>query len=472
MAAGADRRGGPALGRAAHAALRSLESRPRGTARDGAAKRYVTDLEEDPIAAIHAALDARDEARDFARAAEEHFWATATVPRDRLVELNRLAEDFFTDHYRDAWAPTYLSERLGTDLAGDARFTVGYAPARWTALTDHLRRQGATDEEIVGAGLGRIASTGRVIDQFRDRLVFPIKNTNTDGNPEILGWIGRRNPAHDSDDGQAHKAGPKYLNAAETDLFRKGNELYGLAEATPALADGAAVVLVEGPMDAIAVTLAGDGDFVGVAPLGTAFTDTQADKLRPHIGAGKPDPIVATDADAAGQKAAYRAFWQLAARTADPQHLVVADGKDPADMLQTAGPAALHAALSSPTALAGAVIAARLSECAGRLGTVEGRVFATRRAAEVIAALPDGWIEHIDRLVGQTGISKQTAMSEVIDAVEAWTADPRGLVNKHLAERPRLAVRIRGVGCSWVAVPAGPRRSLSGSSFCRDHASP
>ncbi len=397
----------------------------------GAALRYVTDIEEDPIAAVHAALDARDEERDFVGAAEEHFWATAAVPRDRLVELNSLAEDFFTDHYRDAWAPTYLADRLGTDLTDDARFSVGYAPARWTALTDHLRRHGATDEEIVAAGLGRIASTGRVIDQFRDRLVFPIKATNTDGDPEILGWIGRRNPAKGDDD----TAGPKYLNTAETDLFRKGNELYGLAEATPALAGGAAVVLVEGPMDAIAVTLAGDGDFVGVAPLGTAFTDTQADKLRPHIGSSKPDPIVATDADAAGQTAAYRAFWQLAARTADPQHLVVADGKDPAEMLQTAGPEALHAALSSPTDLADAVLAARLSQYTNKLDTVEGRVFATRRAAEVIAALPDGWIEHIDRLVEQTGISKQTAMSEVLDAVEAWTADPRGLAKKHIAER-------------------------------------
>src|SRR5207253_845183 len=151
-------------------------------------------------------------------------------------------------------------------LTGDARFSVGYAPGRWAALTDYLRRQGATDEEIVGAGLGRVASTGRVIDQFRDRLVFPIKDTNTDGDREILGWIGRRNPAHDGDDDQSHKGGPKYLNTAETDLFRKGNELYGLAEATPALADGATVVLVEGPLDAIAVTLAGVGDFVGIAP--------------------------------------------------------------------------------------------------------------------------------------------------------------------------------------------------------------
>jgi DNA primase catalytic core len=407
-------------------------------ARAGADLRHVTYIEDDPIAAIHAALDARAEERDFARAADEHFWATAAVPPDRLVELNSLAEDFFTDHYRDAWAPTYLTDRLGTDLEGDARFSVGYAPARWTALTDHLRRHGATDEEIVGAGLGRIASTGRVIDQFRDRLVFPIKAANADGDPEIHGWIGRRNPAHDGDDGQSNKAGPKYLNTAETDLFRKGNELYGLAEAVPALADGAAVVLVEGPLDAIAVTLAGDGDFVGIAPLGTAFTDTQADKLRPHIGAGKPDPIVATDADAAGQRAAYLAFWQFAARNADPQHLVVADAKDPAEMLQTGGPERLHAALSSPTDLADAVIAARLSEYTDRLDTVEGRVFATRRAAEVIAALPDGWIEHIDRLVDQTGIAKHTAMSEVIDAVEAWTADPRGLANRHLAERPPI----------------------------------
>ena len=412
------------------------EPEPRGRedfapARVGAAQRYVTDLEKDPIAAIHATLDARDEARDLARAADEHFWATAAVPRGRLVELNSLAEDFFTDHYRDAWAPTYLSDRLGTDLEDDARFSVGYAPGRWTALTDHLRRHGATDEEIVGAGLGRVASTGRVIDHFRDRLVFPIKDTNTAGDPVILGWIGRRNPTKGDDD----NAGPKYLNTAETDVFRKGNELYGLAEATPALTSGAGLVLVEGPMDAIAVTLAGDGRFVGVAPLGTAFTDAQADKLRPHIGAGKPGPIVATDADAAGQRAAYRAFWQLAARNADPQHLVVPDGKDPAGMLQTAGPEALHAALSSPTDLADAVIAARLSEYTYRLDTVEGRVFATRRAAEVIAALPDGWIEHIDRLVDQTGISKPTAMSEVIAAVEAWTADPRGLAEKHLAER-------------------------------------
>ena len=117
------------------------------------------------------------------------------IERRRLLELNEQAAAFFTAHYRDSWAPLYLAGRLGTDLADDDRFTLGYAPAGWTALTDHLRHLGATDAEIVAAGLGSYASTGRVIDRFRDRLVFAIR----DG-AEIHGWIGRRNPAHDDDE--------------------------------------------------------------------------------------------------------------------------------------------------------------------------------------------------------------------------------------------------------------------------------
>jgi hypothetical protein len=107
-------------------------------------------------------------------------------------------------------------------------------------------------------------STGRLIDHLRDRLVFPIKAIAAAGDLEILGWIGRRSRIK----GDEANAGPKYLNTAKTDLFRKGNELYGFVEATPAIAGGAAaVVLVEGPMVAIAVTLAGDGDGDFVASL-------------------------------------------------------------------------------------------------------------------------------------------------------------------------------------------------------------
>ena len=82
---------------------------------------------------------------------------------------------------------------------------------------------------------------------------------------EIHGWIGRRNPDRDQD---GDHADPKYLNTAETELFTKGHELYGLTEGAAELAAGAVPVIVEGPLDALAVTLAGDGDYVGIAPTG------------------------------------------------------------------------------------------------------------------------------------------------------------------------------------------------------------
>ena len=111
------------------------------------------------------------------------------VSRDRILELNHQAAEFFAVRYAGSGASRYLAGRLGTDLRDDERFTIGYAPPSWTALTNHLRLHGATDEEIVAAGLGSYASTGRIIDRFRDRLMFAI--TDRDG---IHGFIGRRNP--------------------------------------------------------------------------------------------------------------------------------------------------------------------------------------------------------------------------------------------------------------------------------------
>jgi DNA primase catalytic core len=341
------------------------------------------------------------------------------IQRRRLLELNEQAAAFFTAHYRDSWAPAYLAGRLGTDLVDDEEFLLGYAPAGWTALTDHLRHLGATDVEIVAAGLGSYASTGRVIDRFRDRLVFAIR----DG-AEIHGWIGRRNPAHDGD--ETGRTVPKYLNTAETYLFTKGHELYGLTEGASGLTAGAVPVLVEGPLDALAVTLADGGDYVGVAPLGTGFTETQADALRPFIGGGRPGVIVATDTDPAGQQAAQRIFWQLTARGDDPRHLAVATGKDPADMLQTAGATALRQALAASPNLASTVIDARVAVYADRLDTVEGQVHAARRSAEVIAALPPTrWPEHLTHVVASTGIAPEIALAEVFDAARARAEAPR-----------------------------------------------
>jgi len=356
------------------------------------------------------------------------------VARERLIELNQQAATFFTAAYQGSWAPAYLTDRLGTDLIDDERFTIGYAPAGWTGLIDHLRDLDASDDEIVAAGLGSHAFTGRVIDRFRDRIVFAIR----DGD-EIHGWIGRRNPAHNGDGSHAV---PKYLNTAETDLFTKGHELYGLTEGAAALAGGATPVLVEGALDALAVTLAGEGQFVGVAPLGVAFTDAQADRLRPLIGDGRPEVIVATDADRAGQLAADRIFWQLTERGADPRHLAVPSGKDPAELLETAGADALRRALADSPNLASALIEARIDTYADQLGTAEGQVYATRRAAKVIAALPvSRWPELLTLVVAATGVGPAIALQEAFEAVDRRMEHGRRDTGPHGTEttdrRPR-----------------------------------
>ncbi|MBN9620027.1 MAG: hypothetical protein J0H43_09890, partial [Actinobacteria bacterium] len=125
------------------------------------------------------------------RYVEEHHWATAAVPRDRLVELNIQAMDYFTARYPLSWAPGYLHSRLGTDLHDHPAYKVGYAPPGWTHLVDHLRRRGASDDELLAAGLANRATSGRLYDVFRDRLLLPVKQADTG---EIVAFIARRNP--------------------------------------------------------------------------------------------------------------------------------------------------------------------------------------------------------------------------------------------------------------------------------------
>jgi DNA primase catalytic core len=352
---------------------------------------------------------------------------STSARRERLLELNQRALEFFRAHYRDKWASDYVTERLGINLADDDRFQPGYAPAGWTALTEHLHALGATNSEIVDAGLGSYARTGRVIDRFRDRLVAPIYHHG-----ELRGFVGRRNPAHTDDDPHA---GPKYLNTAETDLYSKGERLYGYDQNRAALAAGAQPVLVEGLLDAWAVTLAGehtDPPAVGLATLGTAFTDRHADQLRPHLRPGRPAPVVGFDPDPAGRRAAEHTYWKLTERGAAPDQLALPDDLDPAQLYQDHGAAALSAALrDNLTPLARTLINARMTFFLARIREfqdrgfhdVNDRIFAVRRAAEVIAALPEHqWYESATYVAEQTGVP--------------FTDIPAEIINAHTALRP------------------------------------
>jgi DNA primase catalytic core len=336
-------------------------------------------------------------------------WRDSPVPRDRLVAVNQLALEFFQSQFPGSWGQDYLRERMGVDLAGDPRFGPGQATAGWTRLVDHLHRRGVTDQEMLTAGIATRARTGRLIDRFRDRIIFPITNPNG----EVLGFTGRRHPDHND----TPLNGPKYLNTAETPLYYKGAQLFSAQDLSP----GQVPVIVEGPIDAIAVTIAGAGRYVGVAPLGASLTDEQATQLA-RFGI---DPIVATDADAAGQVAAERAFWHLTPHGLHPRYATWPTGTDPADVLTRNGPDTLLAALDQAQALADTMIDARLAH----LTPPQARAEAIR----IIAAQPpDRWDAGSNQIANRLKVPTEQIRRELLTAVQSWNHDPQATARDQL----------------------------------------
>ncbi len=137
----------------------------------------------------------RADAENRARDPEPDF-----LDRGRLVAANATAAGYYASQYPASWVPAYLGTRLGSTMLDHPAGRVGYAPPGWTHLSEHLRGNGFTDAEIIGAGLGTRASTGRVVDRFRDRLMFPI-HAQTEGGREVVGFVGRRNPSLDASTG-------------------------------------------------------------------------------------------------------------------------------------------------------------------------------------------------------------------------------------------------------------------------------
>ncbi|MDO3397283.1 MobF family relaxase [Nocardioides sp. SOB44] len=351
-------------------------------------------------------------------------WHSSPVTRERMVEINELTQTFFESRFTDSWGRDYLTGRFGVDLAGDERFRPGQAPAGWTNLVDHLRGRGISDTEMLATGVATEAITGRLIDRFRDRVMLPVIHQG-----EVLGFVGRRRPDLTDDD----KAGPKYLNTADTPLFHKGAQLFGVVDEL--LAEGAVPVIVEGPMDAVAVTIASAGLYLGVAPLGTSLTDEQAAQL---AAVGR-DPIVATDADLAGQIAAERDFWMLTPHGLDPGFARFPDGLDPADLLAQRGPAALTAAVASGQPAFRSLGDQLLTERLDNLGAEQARVAAMR----VISSRPSrAWEPGVNQVRARLQLSQLQAGRDLRDAVKTWDADPRRAALAELHKSSEVRARL------------------------------
>jgi len=343
--------------------------------------------------------------------------ATAAVTAADLAVLGRLHADataFYAgqlaaDSPDAARARQVLAQRA-VPAGAVAGYEIGYAPPGWTALTEHLRARGYTDDQLLAAGVGTTTRRGSVVDRFRDRLMLPVRDP---AGERVLAFLGRA---------LTHSEGtPKYLNSPQTVLYRKGDVLYGLgADPTrQALAGGARPVLVEGALDAIAVTCAGGGRYAGVAPSGTALTAGQVAALELAAGPlAEHGVTVAFDADPAGRDAALRSYGLLRAAGAWPATAALPDGQDPASLAQQQGPDALRAALDAAVPLADLVVDERLARWAGRLHWAEGQIGAARDAAGLIATFPS---EHVGRQVlrvaRQLGLEPAELTSAVVDAV-------------------------------------------------------
>ncbi len=294
--------------------------------------------------------------------------------RASLLEVLAMAERLFAANLHEpvgAKARGYLSDR-GLGPAVQERFSLGFAAPDRFALRDALAAQGVGADQMIEAGL-LIHGEGIAVpyDRFRDRVMFPIHDRA--GKPIAFG-------------GRAMEPGAKakYLNSPETALFHKGSLLFNHHRARKAAHDKGRLVVVEGYVDAIALSEAGFPEVV--APLGTALTADQCALL----WAMAEEPILCFDGDSAGRKAAFRAIdtaLPLIGAGKSLRFALLPEGQDPDDLIRTSGAPAMADALKEARPFADMLF---LRESDDRpLDTPESRAALERRLDEAAAAIVD-----------------------------------------------------------------------------------
>ena len=329
-----------------------------------------------------------------------------SVNRSRLVAANALAATFFQEQLNtspDAAHGRDLLTKRGFDKNACQTFGVGYAPDSWDALTKHLRAAGYSIEELELAGLSKMGERGP-IDKFRNRLTWPIRDISGD----VVGF-GARKLASDEED-----QGPKYLNTSETPIYKKSQVLYGLDMAKKEIAKKRQVVIVEGYTDVMAAHLA--GITTAVATCGTAFGAEHIRIIRRLLmddDAFRGEVIFTFDGDAAGQKAAMRAFSEDQKFVTQTFVAVEPDGLDPCDLRQIKGDLALRDLIAKRVPLFEFAIRTELK--LHNLTTAEGRVNALNATAPLVAQIRDKSLrpEYSRLLAGWLGIEVEIVTSAV-----------------------------------------------------------
>ena len=326
--------------------------------------------------------------------------------RARVLEANKAAADFYRAQFStpDAAPGRELLLGRGFDDAACEPFGIGWAPKGWSALTNHLKSLGFTDDELVVAGLATKGERG-LFDKFRGRVIWPIR----DATNAVIGFGARKIFEDDN--------GPKYLNTSETPVYHKSRVLYGIDLAKREIAKQQQVVVVEGYTDVMACHLA--GVTTAVATCGTAFGDEHIRQLNRILSDDPANPasvIFNFDPDEAGQKAAMRAFNDASKFNAQTFMAIGPDGLDPSDLRTKRGDAAVVEMIAAKKPLLEFAIGRSMAKF--DLTSREGQVGGARAAAVLLAQIQDPVMRGVyEKFVADaTGLDRSDVAALVADA--------------------------------------------------------
>ncbi len=374
--------------------------------------------------------------------------AGPAAPAAPLYNLLEKAAELYQEQLRESKiAVDYLKQR-GLDGETAKRYLIGYAPPGWDFLLSRFGKDDAGRDRLLKTGLILRNEENRIYDRFRDRIMFPIR----DSRGRVVGFGGRV-----LDQGE-----PKYLNSPETPVFHKGRELYGLFEARRANRQLDRLIVVEGYMDVVA--LAGHGINNAVATLGTATTPEHLQRLFRATN----EIVFCFDGDRAGREAAWRALQVTLPELREGRQvnfLFLADGQDPDSVVSNQGADAFRRQLANALPLSEYLLG-HLKE-ATDLSSVDGQARLAELARPLLNRIPEGVYRELllERLAQDIGLAAQrlekliTEPEQVISSVVPETSfkaapkEPRQRPG-HIRQAVRLVLH-RPSAAAKVTVPPG-----------------
>ncbi len=317
----------------------------------------------------------------------------ASYMRSRVLEINRETAKFFHACLKSPAGKVGLDYLLSRELTPQTitKYGLGFAPDGWDNLRKHLHSKGYTDEEMLSAAVVAKSAKGRVYDQFRNRVMFPIIDLR--GN--VIAFGGRV-----MDDSK-----PKYLNSSDTPVFKKSRNLFSLNFAKNVKSDR--LILAEGYMDVIAINQGGFENVV--ATLGTALTPEQARLIASYA----KEVVIAYDSDQAGQIATKRAVALLEQVGITAKVLSISGAKDPDEFIKKYGSTRFKMLLDGANNATDFEILKLKNEF--DLASEDGKYNFTKKAIELLSELQDPIQQEVyaGKISAETSIARDTIIEQV-----------------------------------------------------------